>query len=137
LGKKKLEIIKNWTYILHNENNFVKDLMDALLNSYWFIPIYEDCWLIRLLNCWIVIFLDCWIVKFWIYSQHVIWSEKITSCYENIVVCDQNKIKINKNLKKRFKKCLKSYIMIWHNSARHITLGPHNVHVEILKLKII
>jgi len=34
-GKQKLQFLKNWTYILHNKNIFVKYLMKTLLNSHW------------------------------------------------------------------------------------------------------
>jgi hypothetical protein len=35
IGKSKtLQFIKKWTYE-HNENNIVKDLMKAFLNSHW------------------------------------------------------------------------------------------------------
>jgi len=36
LGKEKnLQLLLNWTYILHNENKCFKDLMKTLLKSYW------------------------------------------------------------------------------------------------------
>jgi len=33
-GKQKLAIFQKLKYIFHNENNFVKNLMQTLLNSY-------------------------------------------------------------------------------------------------------
>jgi hypothetical protein len=55
-GKKKKDFqsFKNWTYVLHDENNFVKYLMKALLNWYW---IKSHLWI--LLDSYIGKWLDC------------------------------------------------------------------------------
>ncbi len=39
--------------------------------------------------------------------------------------------------KKKKKKTLKTcYMMMWHVNPCHITLGPHHIHVNFLKLQI-
>jgi hypothetical protein len=35
------------------------------------------------------------------------------------------------------KKGLKSYMLMWHASPCHITLGPHKIYVKVLRLKLI
>ncbi len=59
-GKKHLQFFKNWTYILHNKNIFVQDLMKTLLDSQIELnPIYEDCrFFVLFITCYFKLFFE-------------------------------------------------------------------------------
>jgi hypothetical protein len=52
----------------------------------------------------------------------------VTTCCEKFTICDQEK--------KTLIFFLTCYMMMWHVNPCHITLGPHNIHVNFFNYKL-